>query len=174
MARLRSTLILALLAALSPGAAALAADEAPSPTDLQARVDFCRARLAGAHARGLESPEAPPGPAGTGGEPLRLARATTTSQVTRPIPLVRVPPDYPTDLRKANVEGKVVVEAILDEHGCVDEARVLESSDPGFSSAALSTVARWVFQPATFEGKPVKVYYTLTVNFAIERQAPRP
>jgi TonB family protein len=173
MARFRKTLNLALVVALPLGAAALAAGEPAAAGYADARVAYCMERLAGAHARGKATPEVPTGP-----EPLRLSGptsspATGSSQATRPDLIYRVAPHYPVDLRRANVGGKVIVETIIDEHGCVDDARVVESPAPGFSTAALDSVARWVFQPAMYEGRPVKVYYTLTINFAIERQAPR-
>lgn len=37
-----------------------------------------------------------------------------------------------------------------------------------FRSAALDAVMTWKFKPATLDGQPVKVYYTLTVNSTME------
>ncbi len=34
--------------------------------------------------------------------------------------------------------------------------------------AAVDAVSRWRFKPATFHGRPVKVYYSLTVNFRVQ------
>jgi TonB family protein len=156
-------------------AAALAADEPPPAAGYaDARVAYCAQRLAEAHARGKVTPEAPAGP-----EPKRLSGhnsspSTGSSQVTRPSLIYRVAPQYPADLRRAQAAGKVTVEAIIDEHGCIDDAHVVESPAPGFSTSALETVARWVFQPAMYEGRPVKVYYTLTINFGLDYRPPRP
>jgi outer membrane biosynthesis protein TonB len=36
-----------------------------------------------------------------------------------------------------------------------------------FAASALDAVCDWRFKPATLDGRPVKVYYTLTVNFEI-------
>ena len=36
------------------------------------------------------------------------------------------------------------------------------------AKAAMDAVERWKFKPATLQGKPVKVYYTLTVNFTMQ------
>ena len=38
----------------------------------------------------------------------------------------------------------------------------------GLDRAALDAVEKWKFKPATLEGKPVKVFYTLTVNFNLQ------
>lgn len=62
-----------------------------------------------------------------------------------------------------------MVEAIIDEHGNVTNTRILQSQPMGLDEAALKAVETWKFKPAMFQGKPVKVYYTLTVNFKVEK-----
>lgn len=47
-------------------------------------------------------------------------------------------------------------------------AHVLKPLPMGLDRAALDAVAKWRFKPATLQGKPVKVYYTLTVNFQVQ------
>ena len=37
-----------------------------------------------------------------------------------------------------------------------------------YDRAALEAVQRWKFRPAQFQGRNVKVYYTLTVNFQVQ------
>jgi outer membrane biosynthesis protein TonB len=34
---------------------------------------------------------------------------------------------------------------------------------------ALEALRQWRFEPAKMEGKPVKVYYVVTINFALKR-----
>jgi protein TonB len=70
--------------------------------------------------------------------------------------------------RKARVTGVVIVEAIIDESGNVTNARVLKGLPMGLDRAALDAVQRWKFRPAQFQGRNVKVYYTLTVNFQVQ------
>ena len=38
----------------------------------------------------------------------------------------------------------------------------------GLAEAAVSAVQQWKFKPATLNGKPVAVYYNLTVNFQLQ------
>jgi outer membrane biosynthesis protein TonB len=38
----------------------------------------------------------------------------------------------------------------------------------GLGSSAERTIKGWRFKPATLNGKPVEVYYNLTVNFKID------
>jgi protein TonB len=88
--------------------------------------------------------------------------------VTRPEKVAGSPPVYTELARKARVTGVVIVEAIIDERGNVVNARVLKGLPMGLDKAALDAVERWKFRPATLQGKPVKVYYTLTVNFTMQ------
>jgi TonB family protein len=95
--------------------------------------------------------------------------------VTRPRILFRVGPQYPPDLRESHAEGTVILEAILDEDGCISSAQVVRGAAPEFDEAALAAVRQWVFHPATVDGQPVKVRYTLTVNFTTEKEpVPKP
>jgi TonB family protein len=87
-------------------------------------------------------------------------------RVRRPELLRRADVPYPDALQATCAEGMVVVESIIDEEGKIRHARMKESpGGPVMSLAALESLRNWRFRPATLEGKPVKVYYTLTVNF---------
>jgi TonB family protein len=92
--------------------------------------------------------------------------------VTRPEKISGSLPVYPEAARKARMMGIVIVEAIIDENGNVTHTRVLKSLPLGLDQAALDAIRTWKFKPAALEGKPVKVYYTLTVNFQVEDTPP--
>jgi protein TonB len=38
----------------------------------------------------------------------------------------------------------------------------------GLDQAAAEAIKSWKFKPATLNGKPVAVYYNLTVNFTLQ------
>ena len=57
---------------------------------------------------------------------------------------------------------------VIDRFGRVREAEVVRSLTPGLDRMTLHTVREWMFRPATLSGKPVAVYYTLTVNFTLK------
>lgn len=73
---------------------------------------------------------------------------------------------YPQAARKARIQGTVIVEVVIDTEGCVRRPRILKGLPMGLDGAALSAVRSWTFQPATIEGRPVAVYYVLTVSFS--------
>lgn len=78
------------------------------------------------------------------------------------------PPQYTEIARKARVQGVVIVQAIIDKEGKVTNVKVLKGLPMGLEDAAVDAVKRWKFRPATLNGKPVAVYYNLTVNFRIQ------
>ena len=92
----------------------------------------------------------------------------TMANATRPVILYRLAPYYTERARRAKLQGNVVLEAVIDREGCVVDAKVLKGLELEIDQVAVETLRRWIFQPATFEGKPIKVYYTMTVNFAID------
>lgn len=64
--------------------------------------------------------------------------------------------------------GVVILEAVIDEQGNVKDVRVRQGLSDGLDQAAVEAVRTWKFSPAKMDGKPVPVWYTLTVKFTIE------
>lgn len=63
-------------------------------------------------------------------------------------PLVRIPPQYPTQCqRTARALETVVVEFDVTPEGSVINARVVNSSNACFNRAAMRAVERWRYQP---------------------------
>lgn len=120
----------------------------------EARVLLCRARGA-----------LPYEPSGEPGEDPEVKRVG--GDVLRPEILFQTKPEYPEAARRARAQGTVIVEAIIDEAGCVRAVRVLEEVSHGLTESAVQAVRNWVFLPATLAGEPVKVYYVLTVNYSV-------
>lgn len=89
-------------------------------------------------------------------------------EVKRPEKISGPAPDYTFAAREAGVAGIVISEAILGEDGRVYQPKVLKSLPFGLDLRTLSTLCQWRFKPALYQGKPVKVYYTLTTNYRVE------
>jgi len=108
----------------------------------------------------FDIPEGPP-PANDG--PIIVAGDV------RPPEKVHAPPPVYTEMaRKARIQGVVIVQAIIDKTGDVNNVKILKGLPMGLDVAAADAVKRWRFKPATLNGKPVAVYYNLTVNFRIQ------
>jgi TonB family protein len=77
-------------------------------------------------------------------------------------------PTYTEIARKARVQGVVIVQAIIDKAGNVTNIKVLKGLPMGLEESAVEAMKQWKFKPATLNGKPVTVYYNLTVNFKLQ------
>jgi periplasmic protein TonB len=89
--------------------------------------------------------------------------------MTRPAQLSGRQPRYTEVARRAGVQGTVILEAVIDKKGRVSNVRVLKGLPMGLDAEAVSAVQEWRFEPARIGSQPVAVYYTLTVNFQIQR-----
>ncbi len=95
------------------------------------------------------------------------AISASASGVTPPVARETASPVYPELARRAHVEGVVVLEAIIGTDGSVRDARILRSASPLLEAAALEAVRRWRYEPARIGARPVSVYLSVVVTFAL-------
>ncbi|TNF70645.1 MAG: TonB family protein [Acidobacteria bacterium] len=89
-------------------------------------------------------------------------------EVTKPVKIFFPKPQYNELARRAGLEGIVILQAVIDRQGQVGEVEVLKGLPLGLTESAVAAVERWRFEPATLRGKPVRVYFNLTVKFGLE------
>lgn len=110
----------------------------------------------------------PPGPAtGTRSE---HPGGFTEAEVDEAARVVSQPfPRYPPALQQAQVEGRVLVEFVIDTTGHLEEGslRIVESSNRGFEATASLTVLRSLFRPARLRGQAVRQRTTQAIAFRI-------
>lgn len=110
------------------------------------------------------------GPGPTRGDSTGFGGVLAQADVDQPAEAIHQPkPKYPPVLQQAGLEGRVLVEFIIDTLGHVEPAslRVLESSNAGFEAAAGETLRRSVFRPARVQGRPVRQRTIQAVGFRI-------
>ena len=90
------------------------------------------------------------------------------SEITHPKAIEKVNPRYPEKAREARIMGMVLLRSTISDGGVVEDLEVLESPDETLSAAAVDAVQQWKFEPALCDGKPVGVYYNLTIKFRLE------
>jgi TonB family protein len=74
--------------------------------------------------------------------------------------------DYPAKEKFLKIEGQVVSEVVIDEQGKVVSVEVKKSSgNESLDYAAGQSIWKLAFTPATRNGKPVAVYYYMSINF---------
>jgi protein TonB len=89
--------------------------------------------------------------------------------ISRPqiVPGTKVQPHYTEQARLARLQGVVVLEATIDERGNVVDVHVVKGLRMGLDDEAVKAVGQWKFTPALLHGRPVKVYFDLTVQFEV-------
>lgn len=109
-------------------------------------------------------PAAPPSPEQTSSPPFRVADG-----ITAPRRLSSVMPRYTEEAKKERIQGVVIVQTVIEKDGTVSDVQILKGLPFGLSEAAAEAIRQWTFEPARDEtGRPVTVYYNLTVNFTLE------
>lgn len=76
---------------------------------------------------------------------------------------------YPKAAIKNNVQGRVMVQFVVNEDGSISDAKVVKGIGGGCDEEALrivNTMPNW--KPGKQNGKPVKVLYTQPMNFRLE------
>jgi TonB family protein len=108
---------------------------------------------------------------GSGETPISMA----WEEAPELIPETLVKPEYPPLALKERVEGKVILQVVIDEDGNVVEAEVLFAQPPGiFEEAAIRAIKQWKFKPAKQYDKPIKVLIAWPVDFRLPPPPPPP
>ena len=78
-----------------------------------------------------------------------------------------IQPEYPPLARQAGIQGRVIVQFIVDTDGTVTDARAVRSPHEMLSQAALAAVRDLRFEPGRQRGEPVRVRFALPVSFQL-------
>ncbi len=76
---------------------------------------------------------------------------------------------YPEAAQKANVQGRVFVQFVVNKEGYISQTKVLKGIGFGADEEAVRVVSampRW--KPGRQSGQPVNVQYNLPINFQME------
>jgi TonB family protein len=100
---------------------------------------------------------------GSGGDgPVELS-----GEIEPPRLVVRVEPSYPSVARAAGVRGRVVLRAVIGPDGSVERVETVSASSPLLVGAAEEAVLAWRYEPARWRGQPVRVWFTVRVDFVL-------
>ena len=92
-------------------------------------------------------------------------------QVRPPVPLRKVDPKYIASAAAERVEGKIRLFGVIRKDGHVDGITVLLNLDARLDNSAREALAKWQFEPALRNGRPVDVDAVFEIPFHL---APRP
>ena len=82
--------------------------------------------------------------------------------------LTKIPPKYPPAAKKARIQGKVILDAIIGETGQVENLKVV-SGPAELQQSAIDAVRQWTYRPVVVNGAPVEVKTTVTVTYTLSK-----
>jgi len=102
----------------------------------------------------------------TGSLPNDVYR-TCDPDVQLPITLREVHAQFTSDAMRAKVNGRVVLQGIVDRDGAIRDVLVLQPLEPSLDAEAQRAFAQWVFRPATHMGQSVAMAITVEMTFTL-------
>lgn len=78
-----------------------------------------------------------------------------------------IKPVYPPLARSARIEGSVVLEALINKAGTIQNLHLIKGH-PMLVPAALDAVRQWQYRPYILNGEPIEVETQITVNFTLQ------
>jgi protein TonB len=115
----------------------------------------------------VEGPPPPPPPAPVAQGPVRIG-----GQVSAPALLKRVEPVYPAIAQAASIDGVVILDAVVDEHGRVQSLKVLRGH-PLLARAAIDAVQQWEYEPLKLNGTATPFELSVSLWFHFEEKPKR-
>jgi protein TonB len=99
-------------------------------------------------------------------KPTPTPRVRVSQGVSKGLLMYRIEPTYPPIARAAHIQGAVVLAAIIDKDGSIQNLQVV-SGHPMLAPAAIEAVKQWRYKPFLLNGQPFEVETTVTVNFQL-------
>lgn len=93
---------------------------------------------------------------------VRVSQGVTTGLLIR-----KVEPFYPVIARNAHVQGQVILKAIINKEGHIQDLQLV-SGHVLLAPSAIDAVKQWLYKPFLLNGEPVEVETTVTVTFQLQ------
>ena len=113
------------------------------------------------------APPPPPPPPPVPQGPVRIG-----GQLSAPALVKRVEPVYPAIAQAAAIDGIVILDAIVDEHGRIQSLKVLRGHAL-LAKAAIAAVEQWEYEPLKLNGTPTPFELTVSLWFHFDEKARR-
>ena len=76
---------------------------------------------------------------------------------------------YPADAKKQKVDGRVLVNFVVEKDGSITEVKVIKPAFPSLDAEAIRVVkAMPKWKPGYQRGQAVRVQFTLPINFSLK------
>ena len=117
--------------------------------------------------RDLSAKLTPPPPPKVEPKPVRPVRSVygvDDRDVIAPVAMQQRVPKYPANVLRP-LSG--VLEFLVDENGAVQGPMMQVSIDPSYDQMVIAAAKKWLYQPATLDGKPVKFLKRLSISVSV-------
>ncbi len=101
-----------------------------------------------------------PGPGGKG-----VVVSTKCAQSVSPVLVYKVEPEFTEEARRARVQGSVLIKAVINEAGMVQDPQVTRGLGLGLDERALEAVEKWRFKAGSKNCHPAAMSAWIEVNF---------
>jgi protein TonB len=95
-------------------------------------------------------------------------RIRISQGVTKGLLIHRLEPSYPPLARAARVQGEVLLSAVIDTNGMIQNLQLI-SGHPMLVPSAIAAVKQWRYKPYLLNGQPVEVETQITVIFSLSQ-----
>jgi periplasmic protein TonB len=99
-------------------------------------------------------------------QPAPPTKVFRTSSMMEGSLIRRVQPLYPQLAKNARIQGPVVLFAVINKAGGIDNLHVV-SGHPMLVQAAIEAVKQWQYRPYILNQEPIEVETQITVNFVL-------
>ena len=82
--------------------------------------------------------------------------------------LHKTQPVYPPDAKKARIQGKVQLDAVIGKTGEVEQLKVV-SGPKELQQSALDAVRQWTYKPFLLNGEAVEVKTTINIFYSLAK-----
>lgn len=96
---------------------------------------------------------------------VELKNAEKPGDLVAAVAIQEVDPGYPLELMKENVQGTVVLSAVIRSDSSVGEVCILRGVDDRLDAYASAALSRWRFRPATRNGDPMALQTVVMIPF---------
>jgi TonB family protein len=83
--------------------------------------------------------------------------------------LSKVMPKYPVEAKKSGIQGKVVLSAVVDKQGNVENLNVVSGPEK-LQQSSLDAVRQWKYKPYLLNGEPVEVRTTINIIYSLAKK----
>ncbi|HSB36377.1 MAG TPA: energy transducer TonB, partial [Thermoanaerobaculia bacterium] len=89
---------------------------------------------------------------------------------TEPVAVTTVKPEVPPLAKRRKLGGTIRLRVLVNEKGRTEAVEILQDTTPkvGFGESSKAAVERWIWTPATKDGRKVRTWTTVTVPFVVQ------